>query len=152
LLHLTWDGRRWSAPEAIQNNDLFPEWPQIVVSNGNELHVTWFTRSRQDLFNSEQARYRVWYSTRLVPAPIQAPLPQFTPTPVILPSPTTAPTTIPTPTPLPAEIGLVQPPTGRPSWELPGLMAVATALLPVVGLLLLALIVRRLLNMRRPKA
>lgn len=151
LLHLTWDGRNWSKREVIQDNGLYPEWPRMAISNGNELHVTWFTRSPQDLFQSERARYRVWYSSLVVPAPIQVPLPQFTPTPVLLPTLPPTPVVAPTPTPLPAEIADQRPPTGRPSWELPGLLAVGTALLPVLGVILLALAGWWLFN-RRPKA
>jgi hypothetical protein len=44
LLHLTWDGEKWSKPSIIYEGELYPEFPQAVIHKGNELHITWFTR------------------------------------------------------------------------------------------------------------
>jgi hypothetical protein len=139
LLHLTWDGRVWSAPEVVMGNDLYPEWPHIVVSNGNHLHAVWFTRRREDLFASDQnPHYQVWYSSKMVDAPLTTVLPLFTPTPAAVPTATPQPLS-PTPINVPLPPSAVRAPTldGSPAWEAPGLSIVALALLPMIGLLVL---------------
>jgi hypothetical protein len=97
LLRLAWNGRAWSAPEIVVSNDLYPEWPSLVIENGNRLHLAWFTRSEEDLFTSDEAVYKVWYSSRSISAPEATPLPQFTPAPTPTPSPTPQPPASPTP-------------------------------------------------------
>src|SRR5690606_1141670 len=78
-LRLTWDGSSWSPPDVIAayQGDM-PEWPRIAVGLGNELHVVWFVRDAENLFNSAAGNYRVWYSTRTVNseaiAPVEVPL------------------------------------------------------------------------------
>jgi hypothetical protein len=143
LLHLTWDGNRWSAPDAVMSNELFPEWPQLVISEGNQLHAVWFTRRSIDRFSSEDgAWYQVWYSTLVVDAPTRPPPPTFTP----LPSspPTVIQTTLtaePTATSLPAVARQVPPPDGPPAWELQGMQVIGLALLPLAGLMALVTLV-----------
>jgi hypothetical protein len=93
LLHLVFDGENWSSPEIVSSNNLFPEWPRAAVSNGNQLHVTWFTRSATDRFQSEKARYKIWYSTKiLADVPQATALPFYTPTPTPTPTPSATPT------------------------------------------------------------
>lgn len=130
LLYLSFDGT-WSEPEAVIVNELYPEYPRLQVYNGNQLRAVWFTRSRDDLFNSERARYRVWYSERAVDAPAVPPLPQFTPVPTAASTPTPLPPT-PTlaPTPLPAAALAAPPMNGPPDWEGRGLITILLALLP----------------------
>ncbi|WP_129672309.1 sialidase family protein [Candidatus Chloroploca sp. Khr17] len=133
LWHLTYSNGRWGQPTEIVRNDLYPEYPKLAVLNGNELHAVWFTRSRDDLFDSERARYRVWYSSRPLGAPATTPLPFFTPvptaTPVVEVSVIEA---TPTPTPLPAGIQQTPPLGERPHWETTGYEAIGLALIPVV--------------------
>jgi hypothetical protein len=149
LLHLVWDGRAWSAPEVIVADGLFPEWPNAVISGGNQLHLTWFTRSATDRYTPDAAHYQVWYSHRTLDAPAQALLPFFTPVPTQPPAPTPAPPTPPpTPTPLAAaDIGapaLAE----RPAWESSGLLAIFIAVLPTVGLLGVLLAILNLIRRR----
>ena len=43
VLHVSWNGSSWSAPEAIVSYaEDAPEWPVINISNGNQLNVVWF--------------------------------------------------------------------------------------------------------------
>lgn len=133
LWHLTWSGGRWSQPDTVVRNDLYPEYPRLAVLNGNELHAVWFTRSRDDLFTSERARYRVWYSSRPIGAPATTPLPFFTPVPTSTPAPVAvvvAPT--PAPTALPAELRDLPPLGERPRWETAGYEVIGMALLPLI--------------------
>jgi hypothetical protein len=44
LYHFEWDGERWYPPTQIYNGGLIPEYPRLVIDNGNQLHVTWFVR------------------------------------------------------------------------------------------------------------
>lgn len=144
LVHLTWDGNTWSSPRPVMQGPLFPEWPRLIVSGGNQLHATWFTRHSYDLFSSvESPDYEVWYSTLALDTPAIAPLPTFTPVPTVqLPTPTPLPTSTLPPTPLPASLGRIAPNSGPPAWEQPGLVTIAIALVPTVGLLALLLSVR----------
>lgn len=95
LLHVTWNGEIWSSPEVIINmvGDV-PEWPRAVIANGNKLHVTWFTRDEEFMWDSANGdNYKVWYSAKLIdgsfiankPWPTPTPLPSNTPTATLVP-------------------------------------------------------------------
>lgn len=75
LLHLIWDGATWSAPKIIASYERdMPEWPRIAVGLGNQLHVVWFVRDAENLFNSDAGNYRVWHSTSTTNSPAVAPV------------------------------------------------------------------------------
>lgn len=98
VYHLTWDGESWSEPEPIAiytENEGFPEYPKLAISEGNQLHVVWFVRDQQ--FGGEH--YRIFYSHAESAAPRQTPVPTPTAIPTVTPTLTPAPP--PTPTPLP---------------------------------------------------
>lgn len=79
VLHLTWDGSRWSQPEAIftVSGDV-PEWPRIAVGLGNRLHVVWFVRDEAHIWGPEGAtRYRIWYAQKEIDAPALTPVSAF---------------------------------------------------------------------------
>jgi hypothetical protein len=129
-------------------NDLYPEWPQLAVTEGNRLHAVWFTRHRWDLFGSDQgAHYQIWYSTLPLNTPQLVPPPLFTPVPTIAASPTAAPSPTLAPTPLPSAIAAAPMVASDPQWEQRGVVTIAVALLPVGGMLVLlvgvALFLRR---------
>jgi beta-lactamase regulating signal transducer with metallopeptidase domain len=75
-----------------------PEWPRIAVGLGNQLHVVWFVRDAENLFNSDAGNYQVWYASGATDSPALAPvavpaIPPPTPvamalTPVVIPTPT----------------------------------------------------------------
>jgi hypothetical protein len=158
LLHFVWNGRAWSAPESApeviaadesyadidkvtrvdgERLQLFPEWPRAAIA-GNDLHVTWFTRNKEDLYRSDRASYQVWYSVRHLDAPAVAPFAIFTPVPTSVPPtpvPTPAPTLIPTISP---DVLSAPPVQGSLAWEGPGLVALGAAMLSVIALLTLA--------------
>lgn len=139
LFHVVWNAgeRRWEAPEPVVTNSLFPEWPQAVIANGNQLHATWFTRNANDLYLSDTtSAYRVWYSQRQVAAP-------FTPVAVVpTATPVLAPTALPrlveqpadTPTTLVSEAINAPLPESIRS-EAPLLRSLLWALLPSIGIL-----------------
>lgn len=167
LLHLTWNGTNWSAPETIASDDtypdldkvtgvdgkrvpLYPEWPRAAIS-GDSLHITWFTRNKTDLFTSDRASYQVWYSVHQLDAPAIAPLQLFTPVPTAAPAtPTAAPTAAPTPT-LPPDVANAPPVDRAPTWEGPGTLALAFALLATIALLALAIGGYRLVAYQRQR-
>lgn len=97
LLHLTWDGTTWSAPETIATfTTEFPEWPEITISHGNQLHVVWFTRPRAYVWSGGY-NSQVWYAARTLDSPgtTSLPWPTATPVPTLLPClPTTSSTGI----------------------------------------------------------
>jgi len=95
--HLIWDGANWTDPMRVfAVTGLYPEYPKIVVHEGNQLHAVWFTREGS-LWDSEASR-EVWYSSSQAAAPYQAVAPLPTPTPKpATPTPVVAPTVTPYP-------------------------------------------------------
>lgn len=149
LHYLRFDGTSWSGPTPVIDNDLYPEYPKIQVYNGNQLRAVWFTRSREDLFQSEKARYRVWYSELEVAAPALTPLPFFTPIPTAAPSATAAPpTATPLPTPLPGTALAAPPLDQNPSWEGRALSTILVALVPAIGIIGAVALIRLLIARR----
>ncbi len=111
--HMVWDGAMWHGPFLVSANRNFPEWPRLAVSEGRRLHLVWFERDPQTMYNSDAGRYTVWYSTALTDAP---PLQR---TPVPRPIPTWTPArsiqVIPSPTPwIPGAIASPTLPPGQP--------------------------------------
>ena len=97
VYHLVWDGERWSLPtRLIAAADLYPEYPKIIVHEGNQLHAAWFTREGSEF--EDDSNREVWYSTSQSSAPYQPATPLPSPTPV---PPTAMPTPVPTITPYP---------------------------------------------------
>jgi hypothetical protein len=146
LVHVTWNGRSWSEPDLITSyaGDA-PEWPRAVVGNGNQLHVVWFVRDEENIFDSDQGQYTVWYSSRTINAPAVQPgiIPTATPVPVIEPTPTPAP---PTPTPVDPSLALdpVSPDQALSIYgELDEMILIGQALIPAVGLLLFMIVLIR---------
>jgi len=70
VLHLALRGDTWSPPEDIASftGDV-PEWPRIAVSNGNVLNVVWFVRDQANIWNSDNAHYRIWFSRSEIGSP-----------------------------------------------------------------------------------
>lgn len=142
VYHLVWDGVSWSAPDPIAvytEDEGFPEYPKIVVSEGNKLHVVWFVRDE---------RYRageylhVLYSSGLSAAPHHTPVPVPAPTSTPLPTPTPLPP--PTSTPFPTVVpGTSQPPRGLYT-ENDEVGQLALALSPVILVVMIIAAVRLL--------
>lgn len=81
LYHLVWDGTRWSYPVPVfESSERYPEYPQLVIYEGNRLHGTWFTRERS-LWDQAVTR-QVWYAAGQALAPHQPVVPLPTPVPV----------------------------------------------------------------------
>jgi hypothetical protein len=106
VLHLVWDGVSWSVPRTLMTPDIgVVEWPRIVVGLGNQLHAVWFTRDKGFEIQTEDNKFKVWYSRALAPAPALSPSPYSTPVPTPLPAATpTAALVLPTPQPVDAAL------------------------------------------------
>ncbi|MGD9100327.1 MAG: sialidase family protein [Anaerolineae bacterium] len=89
VYHLVWDGAGWSTPTKVfASQDVHhPEYPKIIVQEGNRLHAAWFTREGSQW---EETDRLVWYSQSQSSAPRQAITPHPTATP-IPPTPTPSP-------------------------------------------------------------
>jgi len=138
VYHLVWDGASWSSPERIYLGEGLPEYPKIVVSHGNRLHAVWFVRDTL----WQGGNYEVWYSSSQSDAPYQTPVPS--PMPTV--TPTNAPTATPMPTPTPYPTIVLSssaPPTGLYT-ENDEVLRVVMAVTPVLLILLLTLVFRRL--------
>jgi hypothetical protein len=149
LIHIFWNGRLWSEPDIITSylGDA-PEWPRAAINNGNELHVIWFVRDEDHIFDSDRGEYTVWYSNRLLDSPRiePQPFPSPTPAPVILPTPTPV---IPTPTPVDPVVYLTPVSPELTSYiygEIDDLLIMGQALIPAAVLILLVVAV---IQMRR---
>ncbi len=151
LLHVTWTGNGWSAPEAIVSyNGDAPEWPRIAISNGNQLNVVWFVRGRDFVWAGAGDIYKIWYTRSRVDAPTVPSIPYPT---YIPPEPTALPTEVraPTATPFPEQPTLAGPVDVQSSGngvysETDQLTVVGRSVLPalaVVVLLLAIILVRR---------
>jgi hypothetical protein len=146
LYHLQWDGQKWSKPEVVYDGPDFPEYPSLAVSNGNRLHLTWFTRGADSISSPPDGTYQVWYSTMVTSAPETSPPPTYTPAP--LPSPTHAlPTAtvmpIATRTPFPVSSGASSPETSP--WQQQ--LSVIAGIIP--ALVLIGIVVAIRLRPRR---
>lgn len=141
LVHLEWDGLRWSAPEAVFTSEDLPEWPRLAIGGGNQVFLTWFVQPKEEIWSG--GRYTVWAShmeadaPRIVSTPLPTPLPSPTPTPV-------PPTSTPTPLPLPPYIGGEQGEIGgRPNLDYGAVATMAMAALPAMLWLAVVIGVRR---------
>jgi hypothetical protein len=144
LVHLEWDGQRWSEPEAVFTTEDVPEWPRLTIGGGNQVFLAWFVRAKEDLFAVGGGRYKIWASHMRADAPPVAP----TPLPTALPA--TATPTLPPATPT-RMFGDVQSPdassglTGRPNIDAGAVSAMLAAGLPAVAWLALVVLgVRRM--------
>ncbi len=141
ILHIIWDGKEWSQPEIIATyQEDVPEWPQAAIGLGNQLHVTWFVRAKDHIWDANPDFYTVFYSHRQVDAPAleSVPLPSPTPTPTA--TPTVTPTPRPTPPPS-LRLSPIEPEQTRTIFtENDDLMVIAVSVFPVLiffgGLLL----------------
>lgn len=74
LLHTVWNGSGWSTPEVVASyNGDVPEWPRLAVNLGNQLDLVWFVRGEKNLNNSDAGDFSVFYASRTVDAPPIAP-------------------------------------------------------------------------------
>ncbi len=140
VFHLVWDGDFWSEPERIAEyteEEGFPEYPKLAISEGNKLHVVWFVRDQQ---YGVGEFFRILYSSSLSDAPYQTPVPIPTPTPTPLPTftPLPPPTSTPLPTLAPGSSYL---PEGLYT-ESDEMKQLALALLPILLLVVVIAIVR----------
>jgi hypothetical protein len=147
VYHIEWNGTNWSAPEVIytDDNDL-PEWPRIAVARGNELHLVWFVRDAEHVYDSDNARYQIWYAHKLTSAPVISPV---IPTPTLAPQiqnqASVTPTVTPTPTPVsflnafPVSVEA----TRSIYTDTDEIMVVIWSLLPPIGLVALIIFVVR---------
>jgi len=150
LYHFEWDGQAWSEPTALYENDWYPEYPHLVVHEGNQLHATWFIR--RDVFQPLEP-HQIWYAHGQSSAPAVAPeiRPTATPTliPAILitPTPTPTPTSLPTPTPTldPLARDAVVPEGATESiyTDLDDVLLIGLSLVPALIVISLAVIVAR---------
>lgn len=132
LLHLSWDGQGWSAPEVLPGGAGTPGGPRLAMERGNRLHAVW---ASAELDADGGLRQTIWHSNAPVDAPELVPLPTFTPVPRLEPTPTAVPTPTPRPTPLPAAARDEQVLEGPPRWEAAGLEILFLSLGPLLLLL-----------------
>lgn len=142
VLHLTWNGSSWSAPDVLTTlvGDV-PEWPRIAIGNGNQLHVVWYVRDQKHIFgdspDGSAPQFRVWYAQGLssapevksdaVPLPTATPEPQLVTDSALTPPPSVA--TAPGQTPIPTDT------ITSTNTEADGLLLLLKSLLPVAALI-----------------
>lgn len=74
LIQVEWDGRTWSEPEVIASYEGdAPEWPRVAIGLGNQVHVVWFVREEEHIWQSDLGQYKVWYTRGLADAPALPP-------------------------------------------------------------------------------
>jgi len=141
LVHLEWDGLRWSAPEAVFTSEDLPEWPRLAIGGGNQVFLTWFVRPKEEIWSG--GHYTVWASHMQADAPRIISTPPPTPTPSPTPTPVPPPPT-PTPLSLPPRTdeggGDIR---GRPNLDYSAVATMALAALPAMLWLAVVIGVRR---------
>lgn len=135
VLHLTWDGSSWSAPEVIATlaGDV-PEWPRIAIGNGNQMNVVWFVRDQKHIWgetpDGSPFEYRIWYARGMsgTPGVAATPIPMATSTPVaqVISAPPTSP-----PFPTSGPLSASAPEAGPTFNETDGVILLIKSLLPV---------------------
>lgn len=149
LYHVSWDGKAWSTPDLVYEGSALPLFPAVTLSRGNQLDVSFATRSTDNLDDAPSGSYEVWYTTAQTGAEpaTRVPLPTFTPQPTSTPAPTT--TSQPTRRPSPTRVALSdagQPPAApQPDSQQPLLFG----LVPVVAILAVVVILNSLIRRRR---
>lgn len=130
VYHLVWDGKAWSAPTNLYSvPGYFPEYPRIVIHEGNQLHAIWFSREGSEY--DQMVNREVWYSLGRSSAPRVEVTPVPTPT---SPPPTSTPSPNATATPFPTmSFQGSGPPMGLDS-ETDDISRLLIALLPVAAL------------------
>lgn|GEM_PF-557563 len=148
VLHLTWDGSRWSDPDVIVTleGDV-PEWPRIAIGNGNVLRVTWYQRDAAHIFDSGRGIYTIWYTQASITAPrlTPPPTPTNTPLPFEADSTTSAPLFLSSPTPDMA-LSLIPMDTGSAFSENDEVWLILKGLLPALFLLVAVIVGIRMRN------
>ena len=136
VYHLQWDGSKWLLPEILfAATGLLPEYPKIVVGQGNQLHAAWFTREGGS-FDDFAAR-QVWYSRGKASAPYAPVTPRPTATvPGPTPTPSPRPKATPFPTLGPEHTGL----PGGLKTESDDVLRLMVALFPVMLVVLIVIV------------
>lgn len=149
LLHLIWNGSVWSDPEVIFSSaSVYPEWPRIAVSNGNQINVVFFVRPVAEAWNSDKGDYQVWYvhgssiSAYLEPSPWAT----ITSTPQVE-APTLPPTLVPTALPTniitaPIDLNVA----GKVFNETDELLLIGKSILPALLFLIVIFIIVRVVK------
>lgn len=68
LLHLVWDGQRWSEPTIVAQGPNYPMWPRVTIAQGNQIHAVWFTYTDATGWGDR----RIWHSSKLLDSPFVA--------------------------------------------------------------------------------
>ena len=136
VYHLQWDGSKWLPPERLfAASGPLPEYPKIVVGQGNQLHAAWFTREGSEF--DDFAPRQVWYSRGKASAPYAPVTPRPTATPVAAtPTPSPRPKATPFPTLGPGHTGL----PGGLKTESDDVLHLIVALSPVMLVVLIVIV------------
>ena len=63
VFHATWNGDGWNPREAVDTRSFDPHGQQLVVCQGNRLHVAYYDRTAEN---------EIWYSSKTTNAPVLA--------------------------------------------------------------------------------
>jgi hypothetical protein len=144
VYHLIWDGKKWSLPEKVfSQENLYPEYPKIVIYAGNQIHAVWFTREGS-IWDQTVPRV-IWYSRSKADAPAAIITPPPSRPTIPIPTATQIPYPSETPRPTISAVGID---TTSPTNEKGYLEILAVVLAPVVFLLGVVLIGKYLNNQK----
>ncbi len=145
LLHVVWNGTRWLTPEIIAEwVEQVPEWPRIAIGLGNEVHVVWFLRDLEGVWDDEaDVRFTVWYARATAAAPA---IPPATARPPAAGTAAATPSSEPLPALTPTAAASAQPIRPEVAGDIHGeadeLKLVAQSLSPALALIVLVVISR----------
>ena len=66
---MRWDGENWKKPISLYKGTLSPEYPRLVIHNGNKLHAVWFLRGDEA---DDTAYHEIWYASGNLNSPYLA--------------------------------------------------------------------------------
>ena len=141
VYHAAWNGNGWNPPESLDTRPFDPHGQQLVVCQGNRLHVAYYDRTAEN---------EIWYSSKITKAPelpraaipISEAAPTFAPVLTSEPSVTAAASTA---TPPPSVTREAAPKSSTTSSGMlsPTLIGIASAGLLVIVVVLVTLARRR---------
>ena len=132
-----WDGTRWGLPERIDDRPIDPHGQNMIVCQGNQLHVVYYDRTGDNT---------VWYSSRRVDAPAigRRPLPVSTPQPTPVAAAPLLPISTGPSVALPGETNFV--PSDFPKTAPSSFVRIGMLVVPVVLLIVCVIVLRRLMG------
>jgi len=131
IFHTIWLGDHWAEPEFVRYDFQRTEGPSLAISEGNQLHVLWFSYTAED--------YGIWHTNTIIESPVT----EFHSVPTLIVDAVQTKTTIPTTDPRSNQTTGTTPTPQKPPFakepvvkdhQTPLLFSIVVGILPVLVL------------------